>query len=60
MFKLFLEGTHVGYLFGGAPPGPLRPPQGRPGVLEIWKKLQKFPNMILKIYMHQNTPKLLL
>ena len=25
--------------WGWAPPKPLRPPQGPPGVLEIWKKL---------------------
>ena len=41
---------------GGAPPGPLEPPPGAPGVLEVWKKLQKFPTNILKNYMHQNTP----
>ena len=29
---------------------------GAPGVLEVWKKLQKFPTNILKNYTHQNTP----
>ena len=39
IFKLLLLGTHVGYPLGGAPPGPLGPPQGYPGVREVWKKL---------------------
>ena len=46
MFKLLLEGTHVGNPIGGAPPGPLGPPEGPPDVTEFWKKLQKFPNII--------------
>ena len=41
---------------GGAPPGTPQPPQGSPGVTEFWKKLQKFPKIILKLDMHQNTP----
>ena len=44
--KLLPEGTYVGYPLGGAPPGPLAPPQGSPGVLEVWKKLHKFPKII--------------
>ena len=44
--KLFLRGTHLGYPLGGAPPGPLAPPQGSPGVREFWKKLQKFSKII--------------
>ena len=46
IFKLLLGGTHVGYPLGGAPPRPLRPPQGSLGVTEFWKKLQKFPKII--------------
>ena len=42
MSKLLPEGTSVGYPVGGAPPEPLEPPQGSPGVLEVWKKMQKF------------------
>ena len=57
MFKLLLEGTHVGFPFGGAPPGLLRHPQGPPGVLETWNKLQKFIKIIQKLHMHQNIPK---
>ena len=56
MFKFWLGGTHVGYPFGGAPPGPLLPPKGSPGVTEFWKKLQKFPKFKRKLYVHQNTP----
>ena len=56
IFKLLLEGTQVGNPLGGAPPRPLGPPQGPPGVLEIWKKLQIFPKIMYKNYMHQNTP----
>ena len=48
-FKLLLEGTQVGNPLGGAPLRPLGPPQGPPGVLEIWKKLQVFPKIIYKI-----------
>ena len=55
IFKLLLEGLQVGHPLGGAPPRPLGPPQWPPNVLEIWKKLQKFPKIILKFYMHQNT-----
>ena len=44
--KLLSEGTYVGYPLGGAPPEPLEPPQGSPGVLEVWKKLHKFPKII--------------
>ena len=46
MFKLLLGGTNVAYPLGGAPPGPLGPPQGSLGVREFWKKLQKFSNII--------------
>ena len=56
MSKLLPEGTYVGYPVGGAPPGPLKPPQGPQGVTEFWKKLQKFPKKLWKLYMHQNTP----
>ena len=42
MSKLLPEGTYVGYPLKGAPPEPLEPPQGSPGVLEVWKKMQKF------------------
>ena len=56
MSKLLPEGTYVGYPVGGAPPGPLKPPQGPQGVTEFWKKLQKFPKILWKLYMHQNTP----
>ena len=45
----------MGHPHGGAPPRPLGPPQWPPNVLEIWKKLQKFPKIILEFYMHQNT-----
>ena len=31
MSKLLPEGTYVGYPVGGAPPGPLKPPQGPRG-----------------------------
>ena len=33
--KLLLGGTQVGYPLGGAPPGPLEPLQGSPGVTEF-------------------------
>ena len=46
MSKLLPEGTYVGYPVGGAPPGPLKPPQGPQGVTEFWKKLQKFPKIL--------------
>ena len=46
IFKLLLEGTQVANPLGGAPPRPLGPPQGPPGVLEIWKKLLQFPKNI--------------
>ena len=46
IFKLLLQGTQMGYLLGGAPPGSLVPPQGPPGVTELWKKLQNFPKII--------------
>ena len=42
MLKLLMEGTHVGYPFGGAPPGPLRPPRG-PCVLQSSRKNAKIP-----------------
>ena len=58
IFKLLLGGTHVGYPLRGAPPRPLRAPQGSLDVAEFWKKLQKFPKIIQKIYMHQIFPKL--
>ena len=35
----------MGYPLGGAPLGPLEPPKGSPDVLEVWKKLQKFPKI---------------
>ena len=50
-----MEGPQVEPPLGGAPPRPLGPPQWPPGVPEIWKKLQKFPKIILEFYMHQNT-----
>ena len=46
IFKLLLGGTHVGYPPGGAPPRPLRPPQGSLGVTEFWKKMHKFPKIM--------------
>ena len=39
----------------GGPPEVPGAPQGSPGVTELWKKLQKFPKIIWKLYMHQNT-----
>ena len=56
IFKLLLEGPQVEHPLGGAPLRPLGPPQWPPGVPEIWKKLQKFPKIILKFYMYQNIP----
>ena len=44
--KLLPEGTSVGYHPWGGPPRPLEPPQGPPSVLEVWKKMQKFPKII--------------
>ena len=48
MFKLLLGGTYVGYALGGAPPRPLRPPQGSLGVTEFWKKLKKSQKLYKK------------
>ena len=56
MSKLSPEGTSAGYPLGGAPPGPLEPPQKPPSVLGVWKKMHKFPKIIQKIYMQKNTP----
>ena len=46
IFTLLLGVTRLGYPLGGAPPRPLGPPQGSPGVTEFWKKLQKFSKII--------------
>ena len=52
---LLLGGTRVGLPPWGGPPEVPGAPQGSPGVTELWKKLQKFPKIIWKLYMHQNT-----
>ena len=49
MFKLFLEGTHVGYLFGGAPPGAPEAPPGPTGCPRDLEKLAKIPKNYIKI-----------
>ena len=58
MFKLLLGGTHVGYPFGGAPPGSLWPPKGSPGVREFWKKIAKILKYYIKIACALKVPKL--
>ena len=56
-YQNYFSGIPIwGTPLGGAPPGPLSPPQGSPGVREFWKKMQTFSKIILKNYMHQNTP----
>ena len=45
MSKLLPEGTYVGYPVGGAPPEPLEPPQGSPGVLEVFKNCKNFQKL---------------
>ena len=58
MFKLLLGGTYVGYALGGAPPRPLRPPQGSLGVTEFWKKNEINPKNYIKNLHASKYPKL--
>ena len=46
IFEIVLEGAHVGVPPWGGPPRPLGPPQGPLSVIEFWKKLQQFKNII--------------
>ena len=44
-----MEGPQVEPPLGGAPPRPLRSPQGPPGVLEVWKKLKNSQKLYKKL-----------
>ena len=58
MFKLLLGGTNVEYPLGGAPPGPLGPPQGSLDVRRFWKKIANFLKYYMKIVHASKYPKL--